>query len=209
VPMVVEQRGPLDGWPGAAAPACHDGCVAERRPKTLRDMALSMGLLAVVALVVVGLYGMVGFSPGRPAEGEAPTADVVGGFERAAPLVGFEVVYPVGVPASWHPNSFSFTEPSTKPDAPAAVRGGWLTPEGRFITLIESTGETTDVLRIELGAAAPSAGTQDVSGTMWTVTSGRRSEAAWFRIDGGVTFLITGSASAEDFATLARGVDRG
>ncbi len=168
-----------------------------------------MGLLAVVALVVVGVYGLVSFSPGGPTEGAAPTADVAGGFERAAPLVGFEVVYPAAVPESWQPNSFSFTDPATTTDLPSAVRGGWLTPEGRFITLIESDGETIDVLRAELGDAAPSSGTQDVDGTSWTVTTGRRSEAAWFRADGGVTFLITGSASAEDFATLARGVDRG
>ncbi len=168
-----------------------------------------MGLLAVVALVVVGIYGLVSFSPGGPTEGVAPTADVAGGFERAAPLVGFELVYPAGVPESWQPNSFSFTDAATATDRPTAVRGGWLTEEGRFITLVESDGEPTDVLRAELGEAGPSSGTQDVDGTTWTVTTGRRGEAAWFLTDGGVTVLITGSASPEDFTTLARGVDRG
>ena len=49
--------------------SCHDGRVADRRPKTLRDMALSLGLLAVVALVLVGMYGSVSFSPGRATDG--------------------------------------------------------------------------------------------------------------------------------------------
>jgi len=50
-------------------------------------------------------------------------------------------------------------------------------------------------------------GTEQVGGTEWTATTGRRGEAAWFRTDGtdgGVTFLITGTASADDFRTLAR-----
>ena len=174
---------------------------------------MSMGLLALVALVVVGVYGMVNFSPGRPSDGATPTADVMGGFDRAAPLVGFDVVYPTGIPESWHANSFSFTDPATTQGQPAAVRGGWLTAAGRFITLIESDGEIADVLRIELGAATPATGTQDVDGTEWTVTTGRRGEAAWFRTEGPaggkVTHLITGSASQDDFTILARGVDRG
>ena len=41
------------------------------------------------------------------------------------------------------------------------------------------------------------------------MTDGRRSEAAWVRTDGDVTFLITGTASPEDFTTLAAAVAAG
>ena len=58
---------------GRAGAPCNDGRVADRRPKTLRDMALSLILLAVVALVLVGMYGGVSFSPGRADRG--PGAD--------------------------------------------------------------------------------------------------------------------------------------
>ena len=186
--------------------------VADRQPKTLRDMALSLGLVAVVALILVGMYGGISFSPGQPTAGQTPTADVTGGFQRAEPLVGFAVVVPAGLPADWHPNSFSGTDPSTGtgPGAtdggPPAVRGGWLTPEGRFITLIESTGTVPEVLEAELGSTATrtATGTEQVGGAEWTVTTGRRGEAAWFRTDGDVTFLITGTATADDFRTLAQ-----
>jgi len=172
-------------------------------------MALSLGLLAVVALVLYGMYGQVSFSPGGATQGQAPTADVTGGLQRAAPLVGFPVVIPAPLPDGWNANSFSFAEKPGTSTAPPTVRAGWLTPEGRFITVAQSNGATADVLVAELGAAGASTGTEQVGDEPWTVTTGRRGEAAWVRTDGDVTYLITGSAAAEDFRTLATAVAQG
>ena len=122
-----------------------------------------MGLIAVVALVLYGMYGGVSISPGAASDGPAPTADVPGGFTRAAPLVGFPVVIPAGLPAGWNANSFSFVDKSEASSSqPAVVRGGWLTPEGRFITVVQSDGAVADVLAAELGAAAPPTGKAQV-----------------------------------------------
>ena len=166
-------------------------------------MALSLGLLAVVALVLVGMYGGVTFSPGGPSEGQTLTADVTGGLQRAAPLVGFPVIVPATLPAGWQPNSFSFTEQPGSTAAPPAARAGWLTEQGRFISAVQSRGAVADVLTAELGGVAPDIGTQRVADTVWTVTTGRRGEQAWYRTDGDVVLLITGTASADDFRTLA------
>jgi hypothetical protein len=164
-------------------------------------MAISMGLIAVVALVLYGMYGGVSFSPGQASDGPAPTADVTGGLNRAAPLVGFPVVIPVGLPAGWNPNSFSFVDETTaSAGQPAVVRAGWLTDQGRFISLAQSDGAVADLLAAELGAAAPPT---LAGGVEWTTTTGRRQEAAWVRTVGDVTFLITGSASPDDFTVLA------
>jgi len=172
-------------------------------------MALSLGLLAVIALVLVGMYGGVSFSPGGPSDGQTPSADITGGVQRAAPLVGFPVILPATVPAGWTPNSFSFTEQPGTAAAPPAVRVGWLTDSGRFITVVQSGGATTDVLTAELGAVAPPTGTEQVGGVEWTVTAGRRDELAWVRTSGDVTYVITGTASADDFRTLAEAVAAG
>ena len=166
-------------------------------------MALSVGILAIITLVLVGMYGGVSFSPGGPADGQVIATDVTGGLQKAAPLVGFPVVIPAGLPDGWTPNSFSFTAAPGSAAQPAAARAGWLTPQGRFITLVQSGGAVTDVLTAELGAAAPPNGTVQVGGQQWTVTTGRRSEQAWVRTAGGVSYLITGSASADDFRALA------
>jgi Protein of unknown function (DUF4245) len=165
-----------------------------------------MSLLAVIALVLVGMYGGVSFSPGRPADGQTLTADITGGLQRAEPLVGFSVVIPSDLPTSWTPSSFSFTEQPGSPAAPPAVRGGWLTEQGRFITLIESSGAVSDVQNAELGSINPNTGTEQVGAATWSVTAGRRTEAAWIRTAGDVVYLITGSASADDFRTLAQSV---
>jgi hypothetical protein len=172
-------------------------------------MALSLILLAVVALVLVGMYGGVSFSPGGTTAGQTPTADVTGGLQRAAPLVGFPVVIPAGLPASWTPSSFSFTEQPGSADQPPAVRGGWLTDQGRFVTVVQSAGAPADVLGAELGSVSPPAGTERVGSVEWTVTTGRRDEAAWVRTDGDVTFVITGTAPAAAFRVLAEAVAAG
>lgn len=165
-----------------------------------------MVLLAVVALVLVGMYGSVSFSPGRPTDGQTLTADITGGLQRAEPLVGFPVVVPADLPADWTPSSFSFTEKPGTAAAPPAVRGGWLTGQGRFITLIQSSGAVSDVQNAELGAVGPHTATEQVGGATWSVTAGRRSEAAWIRADSDVVYLITGSASLDDFKILAQTV---
>jgi len=162
-----------------------------------------MILLAVVALVLVGMYGGVSFSPGQPTDGQTQTADITGGLQRAEPLVGFDVVIPADLPADWTPSSFSFTEQPGTEAAPPAARAGWLTEEGRFITLIQSSGAVADVQRAELGSANPETATEQAGGATWSVTAGRRAEVAWIRTAGDVVYLITGTASPDDFRTLA------
>jgi len=167
-----------------------------------------MVLLAVVALVLVGMYGGVSFSPGQATDGQTPTADVTGGLQRAAPLMGFPVVIPAGLPDTWNPSSFSFTDKAAATsDKPPALRAGWLTEQGRFITVIQSDGVVAEILAAEVGTVSPPTGTEQVGDAEWTVTSGRRDEVVWLRTVGDVTFLITGTASREDFRALAVAVD--
>lgn len=177
--------------------------VAVTRPKTLSSMAIAAAVLGLIAFGLMFLYGNAGFAPAGPSDGQAPTADVDGGLTRAAPLVGFPVVIPKDEPDGWHPNSFSFTAAPGSSDAPPAVRAGWLTEQGRFITLVQSSGKLEGVQQAELGEVGPATGRVDVDGVTWTEVPGRRSEVAWVRTDDGVTYLITGSASPDDFRTLA------
>lgn len=168
-------------------------------------MAISMSVLVAVVLGFVALYGGFSFAPGGSTNGATtPTADVLGGFERADRVVDFTPAVPRGVPAEWHPNSFDVTDPDSLPaGALPTVRGGWITPDGRFVTLIESHGALSAVLGAELGAVpAPTARVQ-AGGADWSVTAGRRAEAAWYREVDGVVYLITGDADPTAFQTVA------
>ncbi len=185
------------------------GGVAALRPKTLSGMAVAAAVLGLIAFGVMFLYGKASFAPAGPGDGQAPTADVTGGIARAAPLVGFPVVIPADVPDAWHPNSFTYTPAPGTDEQPAAVRAGWLTDRGRFITLVQSDGDLAQVQKAELGLVGSATGTQEVDGHAWTVVPGRRSEVAWVRSAGDVTYLITGSAPVEDFRVLAAGVEAG
>lgn len=167
----------------------------------MRDMAITMGLLVAVVLVAVGLYGGFSVAPGRPADGPTPTADVTAGFARAAPAVGFAVAIPQDLPAEWQANSFSLVQDGT--EALPTVRAGWITPDGRFVTLIQSRGSAAQVLPAELGDVGAVTGTEAVGDASWQVTTGRRDEAAWFLEADGVVRLITGTATPEAFGTLA------
>lgn len=169
-------------------------------------MTLSIGAIVVVVLLFVAINGGFSFSLGEPTGGTAASADVQGGFGTASRQAGFAVVVPTGLPANWHGNSFSITPAPGTDEAPPTVRGGWLTPGGAFITLIQSSGKPAAVLAAELGRTAASTGTVDAGGTTWSVRPGVRQETAWSRTSGGVTLLITGNASPADFTTLARAV---
>ncbi len=171
-------------------------------------MVLTLSVVLVV-VAFIALYGSrVIFAPvGSPATGEVPTADVVGGFRHAQRSLDFPVTVPAEVPAGWHPNSFSVSDPERNgPGTVASVRGGWVTPAGAFIMLVESAGDPNQVLQSEIGSVGTSRGTSHAGGATWTVTTGVRSEAAWIRSSGRTTFLITGSASEADFVALAESI---
>ena len=167
-------------------------------------MAITMGAIVIAVLVALGIYGGFSFSPGRPSEGPAPTADIIGGFQGVGAQMGFPVVVPQGLPTGWKATSFVAPD---KPGLRSAARGGWLTPSGAFITLIEAPGPREQVQKAELGQADPPTGEVDAGGSSWAVVPGRRTEVGWIRPTGdGGFLLITGNASGADFRVLAGAV---
>ena len=169
-----------------------------------------MGVIVVLALLFSVLNGGFSFSPGRASGGSAQTADVQGGFATAGRITGFPVAVPKGVPTDWHGSSFSVTEAPGTADAPPTARGGWLTETGAYITLIESSGAPAAVLTAEIGAnATQTSGSVTAGGAQWATGPGVRQEVAWSRVAAGVTYVITGSATPDDFQKLAAAVAAG
>ncbi len=166
-----------------------------------------MGLIVVTILLLTGINGGFSFSPGHPSGGNVQTADVQGGFKTADRITNFPVVVPKGVPGDWHGSSFSITEAPGTAQNPPTVRGGWLTPSGAYITLIESSGTPAAVLAAEVGNnGSATTGSVTAGGATWTVGPGVRQEVAWSRTAGGVFLLITGNATTADFRALAAAV---
>lgn len=169
-------------------------------------------VLAVVALIA--WYGSrVSFAPGaQPETGEIPTADVTRGFVNARATMDFAITVPQGIPQSWHPNSFSVSDPDghseglTKVGNLPAVRGGWVTPDGAFVQLVEADGTPAQLLDNEFEDVIAPSGALTAGSATWQVTTGVRAEVAWVRQAGDTSLLITGNASHEDFVILAESV---
>lgn len=166
---------------------------------------MAMGILVVVVLAFVWLYGGFTVSPGRAdtSQAVAPTADVEGNFGKVDRTLDFTAIVPTGVPAEWSPSAWSTTKPGNAEGKPPTARGGWLTPDGRFITLIQSSGDVPALLSSEFGRSSVSADTVEAGGARWQVTTGVRDEVAWVREQGDLTLLITGTAPEADFQALA------
>jgi uncharacterized protein DUF4245 len=189
-----------------------------RSALTVRDMVAALGLLAVVALVVAGLAGSCSFSPGGPTVdgSRLPVVDAPAELDRAARTTPFPVRVPA-VPPDWRSNSVGQDRVAV-PDAPAepgnrSVRVGYLTPQGRYLSLVQTDAPEDALLAAETGAQpALGAGAQDIAGLHWVVYDRDRGEPIWIAELPGTAptrALVTGSGDADDFTALAAAVAAG
>jgi hypothetical protein len=180
-----------------------------RSALTVRDMIAAIGVLLLVILVVGGLSRSCTFAPTGPTvdASRLPVVDVPAELRRLAPDTSFPLRIPA-VPADWRANS---TDRETIPDGGRAVRTGYLTPEGRFLRLLQSDA-TEEALLVSEGGSAPvvAQGVVDVGGQRWVAYTGtgERAEPLWITevtTQGAapVRMLVTGSGSEQDLRTLA------
>ena len=177
-----------------------------RSARTARDMLVALGVLVVLVGLMGGLTRGCSFSPTGPTvDGAAlPVVDAPAELRRFAPLVPFALRIPA-VPAGWRSNSAD--QDLVDPADPAlgrSVRIGYLTPEGRYLRLLQSDGTEEALLTSETGAAATAAqGTVDVAGLQFVVYGAEPDEPIWIGELDGVRVLITGSGGAPDYQALA------
>jgi hypothetical protein len=173
----------------------------------VRDMVLSMVVLAVVVLALAAISNGFSFSPGGASSNTSnvPTVDVAAELQAAVGQVKFPLREPK-LPAGWRANSDSL-DPIGPHGTAQAVRVGWITPDGRFLQLSQSNARPLDLVRdaAGLGGDVPvsATGTETVNGTQWTVYPGIRSESSWVVDLGAVRLFVTGNGSAAEFRTLA------
>lgn len=173
----------------------------------LRDMALTMVVLAAVVLALAALSHSCSFSPGGPSSNSSalPTVDVPDELRGAAGRMPFPLREP-RVPADWRANSASS---GTVGDAgrDSAVTIGWVTGAGSYLALVQSNAKPADLVRYQVGQADDSAvtprGQTTVDGVSWVIYPGIRSERVWVADLGAVRLLITGSGDDAQFRTLA------
>ncbi len=176
---------------------------------TVRDMLVAIGVLALVVVVLGGVTRGCSFSPGGPSvdQGALPVVDAPAELREVARFVPFPLRVP-GVPPGWRANSVDQDRVDPADDAAGrSVRVGYLTPEGRYLRLVQSDGTEEAVLAAETGATPVAArGTADVGGLSFVVYGAPDDEPIWIGELDGVRLLITGSGAEQDFQALAGAV---
>lgn len=174
---------------------------------TVRDMLVALAVLALLVLAVAGASRSCTFSPGGPSvdASRLPVVDAPAELRALAPLVPFAVRIPA-VPPGWRANSVGQDRVGDSGDG-RAVRTGFLTPEGRYLRLLQSDAPEPALLAVETGARPVSArGAVDVGGQPFVVYGEPRDEPIWTADVPGpapVRLLITGSGTEDDFRALA------
>lgn len=180
-----------------------------RSAMTVRDMIVAIGVLVLVVLVIGGVTRGCAFAPGGPSVDPSalPVVDAPAELRALAGDVPFALRVPA-VPPGWRSNAVD--QDRVDPADPASgrvVRTGYLTPEGRYLRLVQSDGTEEALLVSEAGAGgAPARGTTDVGGLAFVVYGAEDDEPIWIGELDGVRLLITGSGSEQDFQALAGGV---
>ncbi|HET6817594.1 MAG TPA: DUF4245 domain-containing protein [Mycobacteriales bacterium] len=182
-----------------ASDAAHsaDVVVPVRPAKTFSDMARSLGLMAVViaALLLLGPARTLVF-PGSARMKPVDFRDQVSAFAKVAG----SVLAPVGVPRSWRANAATFDSTGHT----ARLHIGFATPGSRFAGLDETNGAATPLVSRVLGARGSTVrGTTSIAGQTWQLRRSDRGEEALTTTIGGLTAVITGSATDQQLRTLA------
>jgi Protein of unknown function (DUF4245) len=189
-----------------------------RSALTVRDMAVAIGVLVVIILVLAGTAGSCSFSPGGPTvdDSRLPVVDAPAELAAIARTTPFPVRVPA-VPSGWRSNSVDqdrVPAPTGPPDAAnRSVRVGYLTPQDRYLRLVQTDAAEDALLATEAGKQpALGSGAQDIAGLHWVVYTRDAGEPIWIATVPGDTptrALITGSGSADDFAALANAMATG
>lgn len=159
-------------------------------------------VLVAIVLVFAGATRSCSFAPGGPSVDPAagPTVDAPAQLRVLAGAMPF----PLRVPAP--PDGWRATTVDTARIGAAdarAVRSGYLTPDGRYLRLVQSDADEAALLASEAEGAPVASGPVVVNGTTWVSYTDDTRESIRIATIDGVRLLITGSGVDDDFRTLA------
>jgi Protein of unknown function (DUF4245) len=171
---------------------------SSRLRQTVRDMILSMAVIAVPIAVV---FLVEPSTPGNPVQA-VNAADY---HTTARTIEPFHVLAPVGLPASWRATSASYNPPG---NSAGNWQVGYLAPGGAFAEFEQTTASVGGFLSDE-GSNATQFAAQEVDGQVWTEYTGTTPPALRVLLErtvGTTTEIVAGDASVADLITLAASV---
>jgi Protein of unknown function (DUF4245) len=167
---------------------------------TYANMLRSLLPLVLICLVLVGwiAFRQGGVDPVRPID---PSSTVRFAAERAT----YPLVVPTGLADGYRVTSARTDAGNAGKGAPVTLEIGYVTPSTEYAGFVVSDDPRAAPLRKVLDGARQ-VGTVRLDGATWTRSTTERGETALTRDEGGVTVLVTGSASEQELQTVASAV---
>jgi len=174
--------------------------------KTVRDMILSMALIALPIVAIVEFFPHDAKKPGD----QVQTVDYTIPLEQARRTAPFQVLAPEGLPAGWRATSL---HTDLAPGAPLRWELGFAAPGDQYVALDQVSGGDglPGVLRVQ-ASGATAGGTVDVGGVTWTKYDGgdagkrralARTEPAAAAGAAPVVVVVSGSAGFDELEQFA------
>lgn len=163
-------------------------------------MMINVALIIVAMIVVIGFTGLCTFNPGAPEQGPVQEVDARSFAELEARAAGFPVRYPQ-MPEGWTTNSARRTMIS---ESPAPVIG-WVTPEGGYLQLTQTSAPLDEAARGIDTNPREQTGSRPIGEYTALIYSSEADDVrdVWAIDAGDARLVLTGAASAEEFAALA------
>jgi hypothetical protein len=163
------------------------------KQKSARDMILSLGLIVLAAFVV---YFSIPHGDGEP---DLKRVDYRVELLTARRAAAYAVAAPEGLPSTWKATSVRFN--GEKFDA---WHLGYHAPDGEYVAIEQSTERPVVFIERASQGAEATKTTEEIGGRTWVRYTGGRYDALVHRGEDGATTLVTGTASFDRLAEMAR-----
>jgi hypothetical protein len=176
-----------------SSPAGVPSDAARRRGRfSVRDIALSFGVLVVPILAVIIGFNLLGAQP-------VTRVDANDAYSSAEAAGQFTVLRSEGLGKDWYTTAAD----TRRTGGDLTLRVGLVAPSGRFARFAESGRPAAQVLAGELGGAPRSTGAEEIDGQPWLRYPGRGAEEALVSVRKDVVVVVTGTADAAELRELA------
>ncbi|MFJ4208671.1 DUF4245 domain-containing protein [Paenarthrobacter sp. NPDC089675] len=167
-----------------------------------RANASVIGMIIALVLCVLAFLPVVLMNPAPKGENFRPPVDVAGIARNATDVAGFTPVTP-DTGDTFKPN-YARWETGTDTGVPT-WEVGYLTPKEAFIGLIQ-TKQANPTWILQQTGNLPVTGTRSAGGQDWELRDSGKDKRSMTLQYKGTTIILSGTASIDEFATLAAAV---
>jgi hypothetical protein len=178
--------------PGATVPVATLARERRRGRFSVRDVALSLGVLIVPIFVVILGYQALGADPVTKVDSGQAYSDAQAGGQ-------FTPLRAQGLPKGWDTTAADFQVAK----GIATLRIGFVAPDGRFARFAQSNRPVEQMIADELGGARRSTGAEELNGQVWLRYPGRGQEHALVSARRDSVVVVTGTADDAELQDLA------